>query len=262
MTKVLPISKENLIYAGLWLLLFIAPATILYFRSTSDATLEFRWHEVYHIWTLFAAYFVIFLIHDIVLAPLLIYKQKRWVYLLSTLCLGVAFALFQCVNKPKHFHHHDKPPFVEQTMEDTLRKGPHLSPRFDTHALRPREKHFDDRMPPFFIGGADLVGVLMLLGLLGLNLGVKLYFKNEKDLHDMQRLENQNLQHQLEYLKYQINPHFFMNTLNNIHALVDIDPGKAKTTIVELSRMMRYVLYEGDKSLSSRRWNFCATMSG
>lgn len=40
-----------------------------------------------------------------------------------------------------------------------------------------------------------------------------------------------------------------MNTLNNIHALVDIDPEKAKTTIVELSKMMRYILYEGNKSL-------------
>ena len=38
-----------------------------------------------------------------------------------------------------------------------------------------------------------------------------------------------------------------MNTLNNIHALVDIDPEQAKETIVELSKMMRYVLYEGNK---------------
>ena len=48
-------------------------------------------------------------------------------------------------------------------------------------------------------------------------------------------------------IKYQINSHFFMNTLNNIHALVDIDPEKAKDTILELSKMMRFVLYEGDK---------------
>jgi len=38
-----------------------------------------------------------------------------------------------------------------------------------------------------------------------------------------------------------------MNTLNNIHALVDIDPELAKTSIVELSRLMRFLLYEGDK---------------
>ena len=39
-----------------------------------------------------------------------------------------------------------------------------------------------------------------------------------------------------------------MNTLNNIHALVDIDSEKAKATILELSKMMRFVLYEGNKA--------------
>ena len=38
-----------------------------------------------------------------------------------------------------------------------------------------------------------------------------------------------------------------MNTLNNIHALVDIDPEQAKNTIVELSKLMRYVLYDGSR---------------
>ena len=33
-----------------------------------------------------------------------------------------------------------------------------------------------------------------------------------------------------------------MNTLNNIHALVDIDATKAKKALVELSKLMRYVL--------------------
>ena len=80
-----------------------------------------------------------------------------------------------------------------------------------------------------------------------MNLGVKYYFKSRDDQKKLLRLEKENLEQQLEYLKYQINPHFFMNTLNNIHALVDIDAEKAKSTILELSKMMRYVLYEGDK---------------
>ena len=37
-----------------------------------------------------------------------------------------------------------------------------------------------------------------------------------------------------------------MNTLNNIHALVDIDPDQAKDSIVDMSRMMRYLLYDSD----------------
>jgi LytS/YehU family sensor histidine kinase len=35
-----------------------------------------------------------------------------------------------------------------------------------------------------------------------------------------------------------------MNTLNNIHSLVDINAGEAKEAIIKLSRMMRYLLYE------------------
>ena len=35
-----------------------------------------------------------------------------------------------------------------------------------------------------------------------------------------------------------------MNTLNNIHALIDLDTEKAKETVLELSKMMRYVLYD------------------
>ena len=83
--------------------------------------------------------------------------------------------------------------------------------------------------------------------MLGMNLGVKFYFKSSHDAKQLMALEKENLEQQLEYLKYQINPHFFMNTLNNIHALVDIDPEKAKGTILELSKMMRFILYEGDK---------------
>ena len=79
------------------------------------------------------------------------------------------------------------------------------------------------------------------------NLGVKGYYRGLEDRKRLERLERENLEQQLEYLRYQINPHFFMNTLNNIHALVDIDPEQAKETILELSKMMRFVLYEGNK---------------
>ncbi len=41
-----------------------------------------------------------------------------------------------------------------------------------------------------------------------------------------------------------------MNTLNNIHALVDIDPEQAKHTIEVLSKLMRYALYEGNKTMA------------
>ena len=87
-----------------------------------------------------------------------------------------------------------------------------------------------------------IVGVLVIVMA---NVAVRAYFRSAASRERLKALENENLNSQLETLRYQINPHFFMNTLNNIHALVDIDPEKAKESIEEFSKLMRIVLYEG-----------------
>ena len=69
-----------------------------------------------------------------------------------------------------------------------------------------------------------------------------------------ERLKNENLTTRYNMLVGQINPHFFMNTLNNIHALIDIDTEYAKSAVIELSKMMRYVLYEsGSETISLKK---------
>jgi LytS/YehU family sensor histidine kinase len=57
-------------------------------------------------------------------------------------------------------------------------------------------------------------------------------------------LEKENVKNLMAFLKNQVSPHFFMNTLNNIHALVDINVEQAKNAIIELSQLMGYMLYE------------------
>lgn len=49
---------------------------------------------------------------------------------------------------------------------------------------------------------------------------------------------------ELKNLRNQINPHFLLNTLNNIYALTMIDSTKAQDAIQELSRLLRYLLYD------------------
>ncbi|MUH36148.1 histidine kinase [Zobellia amurskyensis] len=56
--------------------------------------------------------------------------------------------------------------------------------------------------------------------------------------------DNFKLQTELQHLRYQLQPHFFFNSLNNIYSLVDISPDKAKSTIHSLGKLMRYLLYE------------------
>ena len=49
---------------------------------------------------------------------------------------------------------------------------------------------------------------------------------------------------ELSNLRSQINPHFLLNTLNNIYALTAFDQSKAQDAIQELSKMLRYILYD------------------
>ena len=88
--------------------------------------------------------------------------------------------------------------------------------------------------------------LIMGILLVGVDLGVYFFIESRRRERRMKELEAENTRQRLESLRYQINPHFFMNTLNNIHALVDIDPEKAKESIEEFSKMMRILLYEGD----------------
>lgn len=48
---------------------------------------------------------------------------------------------------------------------------------------------------------------------------------------------------ELRNLRSQINPHFLLNTLNNIYALTAIDQSRAQDAVMRLSKLLRYVLY-------------------
>jgi len=49
---------------------------------------------------------------------------------------------------------------------------------------------------------------------------------------------------ELKNLRTQINPHFLLNTLNNIYALTAFDSQRAQTAIDQLSKMLRHLLYD------------------
>lgn len=52
------------------------------------------------------------------------------------------------------------------------------------------------------------------------------------------------LQYELDFLKSQLSPHFLFNTLNNISALIRIDPKKAESSMEKLSKLLRVMLYQ------------------
>ncbi len=97
----------------------------------------------------------------------------------------------------------------------------------------------------------DIFYILLYLLSIGVSTSVASVRKWQKDEAIRVELDRQRIKTELSYLKAQINPHFFFNTLNNIYSLTNLDVSKAQEALLKLSRMMRYVLYENQKDLTS-----------
>lgn len=249
--------KESTIYAVVWAILIMAPVISMYIETRSERVPEFHWQPVLDIWQIYAIYFVAFIIHNFFIAPLLIVKKKVGQYFALAGILVVAFFFIQAYVHPRP-HPRGRRFHTESKMKKTRQQTAENDSISFAKAAAQQEDSIDIMQgrnmerrhhigPPPMIEMIDFLGSIMLILLLGLNIGVKLYFKQERDEKSYIELKQQHLQEQLAYLRYQINPHFFMNTLNNIQVLVDMDAEMAKASLRELSVMMRFVLYEGDK---------------
>ncbi len=95
-----------------------------------------------------------------------------------------------------------------------------------------------DKLYTFF----NIFFYIMLLQ--GTAIGFKLFKIWIKNQEKIRCLETENLKTELAYLKNQMNPHFLFNTLNNIYIQIKVDKNKAEKTILDLSDLLRYQLYD------------------
>lgn len=87
----------------------------------------------------------------------------------------------------------------------------------------------------------DFVPLVLMIGLC---VAIKMTQKWLHTENDLQELKRKQAESELKNLKNQLNPHFLFNTLNNIYSLIAISPTQAQDAVMELSKLLRYVLYE------------------
>jgi hypothetical protein len=119
-----------------------------------------------------------------------------------------------------------------------------LRQRMDMLRDRMASEGMDFHGPPPAMHMMNTAFISMLIT--GLAMGLRLteaYNLKEKEHRD---LEKEKLTSELSMLKNQISPHFFFNTLNNIYSLTESGSRDASTSILKLSKMMRYVLYDSE----------------
>lgn len=247
--------KEHTIYTAIWAMLYASPVINIYTRMAGNPRITFSWTEILHAWEYTSTWLVMFAIHNFLLLPLLLRKRKTGTYLCLSFLILLTGMFITYLNRPMHKNQYKIRMEAEWKADSLayervaavrLGDGRYCSPQ---NPMRRKPLDYQSIDPLPMLGPGELVAFFGGLLLMGMNLGVKLYFMSQRDRERQKIIDQRNLEQQMEYLKYQVNPHFFMNTLNNIHALVDIDPERAKTTIVELSKMMRHILYEGSKKL-------------
>ncbi len=229
------LTEENLIYLIVWIFLFAAPILGIWFRSAAFGISSAAWYEVTRFWGILVFYLAAFIIHNFLIAPILVYQSNRKKYIVFSIIFVIAFSFFRCSQKPAGPN--PAPPIEKTSATPTSAPAPPPPSSSVSTVLTGKKPLLNMR---------DISVFAILIFAIGTNLGTKFYYKSKKDKKELEELEKENIAQELAYLRYQINPHFLMNTLNNIHALVDIEPEKAKATIVELSKMMRYILYDGE----------------
>lgn len=225
-------------YGIIWLFVFILSLTIIYFHDSRfyDVKLSRFWPHCLFLWMEILPYFVVFLINNYLLWPLLLARKRHLEYVLCAF-ISVVIVLWLFLVLSELIIVYGDPDLTIMLYGRLGWFGPDLLPRHPENLLGWVSPMPNPPFVPFF---RFLIAFLVI----GFNVSIKLYFKSIRDDRDLMELRHRQLESELRYLKYQVNPHFFMNTLNNIHALVDINAERAKEAIIELSKLMRYVLYE------------------
>ncbi len=179
-----------------------------------------------HIYTFLVIYGIIFYVNYFLLIPRLYFNERKRAYLLTVLVLIlVLFAVYSLAGTL--IFDGFPGPGKGSTPTGEARPGP--SPR-----------------PPFqlFI----LINFFSMSVLItGFSFGLRVLARLNENERQRKELEREKLNSELAFLKNQVSPHFFFNTLNNIYALIGMDAPMAQQSVLNLSKLMRYLLYESEQ---------------
>ena len=255
-----------LVYTILWGWLWAFPvvATIVY---VVRGKVVFSWDYILPTWLAILPFFLLFLVHHLILRIFLPRKMMRTYVLVALLLLSGFCAIRYIYQYPRNLEGRIMSP-PSQTGRDKMgieemREGPdsvtYAFPPIEFTERRERPKPplprprrgLGDVSNPVEMPLPLTLDIIISLLILSCDFALVQVSRYQDEREEGQKLKATQLQHELQYLKAQIHPHFFMNMLNNIHGMIEIDPAKAQEMIMELSKLMRYVLYDGAQLFTS-----------
>ncbi|WP_455666409.1 sensor histidine kinase [Phocaeicola sp.] len=199
---------ELTIHIVSWLLIFGFPLVFMD-RGSGFSLPQFLRHSCVPL-----CYFFIFYINYLWLVPRFLFTDEIRKYILSNVvlifCMGVLLQIFlESMSAPP------PPEFVR-------------------------------RVPPRWIFVVRDIGMMVFVAGLGAAIRTSLRWRQAEEL--LIESEKQKTEAELKNLKNQLNPHFLLNTLNNIYALIAFNSDRAQEAVQELSKLLRHVLYDNQET--------------
>ena len=276
-----PISNlaEKLIHVLVWAFLFASPLLMMD-RSESGIS----WLDVVHRIGGPLVLFILFYTNYFFLVPRLFLNNRKWTF--SLVNLGFCVVLFMGLIQWERLTSTNMRPGPSLSEIFQIGENPRMmpdrrhGPRMNPNEVAPkpemnpeefpenpemvadgakdstfhRRGHYKGnkrpgmtilgiRMPVLFLFRDFLLQILCIIVAVTTRMSKK-WRQSERALKDA---EVGRAEAELKNLRSQINPHFLLNTLNNIYALIVFDQEKAQETVQELSKLLRHVLYDNQQ---------------
>jgi two-component system, LytTR family, sensor kinase len=211
-----------------WIIILGIP---LYFFNRWEVGKDFIW--LYYIGSLING--IIFYTNYLILVPKFFFSSGKLKYYLSVLFLLTFLYFISDRSNALVFRYVPGQNNSEEVRipEKEGRKMP--PPQTDEHFGGPpfREMHLFNYM-------------FTSLFLVFFSVGMRVLERHSQTEKLQKELEKEKLNSELAFLKNQISPHFFFNTLNNIYSLISINAEDSQKAVLRLSKLMRYLLYDSE----------------
>jgi len=203
-----------------------------YFMKQAEVGKDFVW--LFNVNTLISG--SIFYINYLLLVPKFFFPRKRMLYFVSVAAM-ITFFFFVSNFSGRMVSKYIPGKFSEQQSRSEFeRRKPGPPPPGLRDVVR----------PPFhrmYFMGFTFSSVFIVF----FSLGLRILERQDEIEKSRREMEGEKLKAELSMLKNQISPHFFFNTLNNIYSLAGTSTEDSKKAILQLSKLMRYLLYDSEK---------------
>lgn len=212
--------------------LFLLP--LIFVRNANGI----QWNNLFKIWQDYFLLIPLFVINHWLLIPKLVAKKSYFAYLtivvITISLMSFGYYAYESGNRARNKK--NPPPKERVDYRAERQDRPERRPPPPDNRRKPAKSK--PAIPPY----ANLLFLSLMVITVDTGLSfTKHWYKNEED---KLRLQHENAQVRLSMLQHQVNPHFFMNTLNNIYSLIGGDNQRSRAAVMWLSKLMRFLLYE------------------